>query len=676
MASSTQEEPYCSVIVPTHRRPVELAECLQALAALEYPRDRFEVIVVDDGGRLPLEPVIEPFRGRLELTLLVIAHSGPAAARNSAAARARGELLVFTDDDCRPAPNWLHLLATGYRSEPRSALGGHTVNALVGNPYASTSQLVIDVGYAHLNLDGETAQFFTTNNLAVPASGFRAVGGLNRSYTTAEDRDFCARWLARGWKLTYLPDAVVYHAHDLTFSRFCRQHFAYGRGALRYHREQARRWNRRIRIDGAYYRELARAPFRRERPGRALVITALLGVWHVTNTAGFVFEWLRWRDRGAGVSSPGCGVLHLSWSGRIGGIERQLAAVVRAASEQDRSAAHVCLLDGRGVVGDDLAAAGLATQLRLGRGGNPVGLWRLAWLLRKLRPRIVHLHTHSLCAFVLSAIALPGAPRVYTEHSPRALQPESRKFRVLYWLVRKTCARVVALAPSMARAIEGRGVDPRRIAVIPNPVAVSFGGTADRGRADTIGVVARLTPSKRVDLLVDAVAELRHRGIDCSAIVVGDGPARSALEAHAVASGADGCVRFVGEQQDVGPWLDQLDVFLMTSPVEIYPVAALEAMARGVPVVAMACAGGLADLATRGGLLLPDRETTTVVEALARLLASREERDELRARGHEVALTHAPETVLAMLNELYRSAEAEGGRAWTRGSARAPEPVK
>ncbi len=631
--------------------------------------------MVDDGGGLAAAGLTTAFRDRLRLVLLTQPHGGPAAARNLGAAHAQGELLLFTDDDCMPDPRWLQVLARRFVEAPERAAGGNTVNVLDDNLYASTSQLIIDVGYAHNNGGADTARFFTTNNLAVPAAGFRLVGGFDPSFQTSEDREFCTRWIDHGLRLDFDPSAVVNHAHDLSFRTFCRQHFAYGRGALRYHTKQARRANR-VRIEPAYYRELVRAPFRRERPGKALVITALLGVWHVTNTAGFVFEWLRLRNRGAGVSALGYGVLHLSWSGRIGGIERQLAVVVRTASEQDRSATHVCLLDGRGAVGDDLAAAGLATQLRLGRGWNPVGLWRLARLLRKLRPRIVHLHTHSLCAFVLSAIALPGAPRVYTEHSPRALQPESRKFRVLYWLVRKTCARVVALAPSMARAIEGRGVDPRRIAVIPNPVAVSFGRTADQGRADTIGVVARLTPSKRVDLLVDAVAELRHRGVDCSALVVGDGPARSALEAHAVASGADGCVRFVGEQQDVRPWLDQLDIFLMTSPVEIYPVAALEAMARGVPVVAMACDGGLADLATRGGLLLPDRETTTVVEALARLLASREERDELRARGHEVALTHAPETVLAMLNELYRSAEAEGGRAWIRGSARSLDPVK
>ncbi len=528
-ASRERPEPYCSLIVPTYRRPAQLAECLEALACLDYPRARLEVIVVDDGGGIPLEPAVEAFRDRLDVRLLTQKRVGPAAARNRAAATARGELLAFTDDDCRPAPDWLRLLAAGYRGDPVSALGGHTVNALPSNPYASASQLVIDVGYAHLNSGGDTAQFFTTNNLAVPAAGFRALGGLDPSFRTAEDRDFCARWLAQGWRLTYVPEAVVYHAHHLTFAGFCRQHFAYGRGALRFHREQARRWQRRIRIDGAYYRALARAPFRRERPVRALVLAALLAVWHVVNTAGFVCESLR-PSRGGPSSERGparCRVLHVSWSGRVGGIERQLAAVLRAARARDYGAAHLCLLDGRGAVGESLAAEGLATQLRLGHGWDPRGLWRLARVLRRLRPQILHLHTHALGPLLVSVLVLPGTPRVYTEHSPRALRPESWKFRALYWLLRRACFRVVALSPGLVDAIEGRGVDPRRIVVIPNSVAVATGGAAARERAGTIGVVARLAPSKRIDLLLDVVAELRARGVDCSAVVVGDG--RSAL---------------------------------------------------------------------------------------------------------------------------------------------------
>ena len=70
-----------SIVTPTYNRPERLATCLQSIAQLDYPRDRFEVIVVDDGSKTPIEPVITPLRDRLNITLLKQLNSGPAAAR-------------------------------------------------------------------------------------------------------------------------------------------------------------------------------------------------------------------------------------------------------------------------------------------------------------------------------------------------------------------------------------------------------------------------------------------------------------------------------------------------------------------------------------------------------------------------------------------------------------------
>ena len=78
------------------------------MTRLGYPQDRFEVIVVDDGSEPPMDSVVSFFRDRLELVLLSQANSGPAAARNTGAAQAKGKFLAFTDDDCTPAPDWLY----------------------------------------------------------------------------------------------------------------------------------------------------------------------------------------------------------------------------------------------------------------------------------------------------------------------------------------------------------------------------------------------------------------------------------------------------------------------------------------------------------------------------------------------------------------------------------------
>jgi GT2 family glycosyltransferase len=295
--SSATQLPLCSLVIATYRRPDQLAECLDAVAALDYPSDRLEVVVVDDGGGIPLEPVLQPFRPRLELCLIEAEHAGQSRARNLGAREARGELLAFTDDDCKPDTDWLVRLARRFSSDPEAAYGGHTVNALARNSFAATSQLVIDIGYGTLNAANDEARFFTTNNLIVPRAAFEELGGFDVSLRTSEDRDFCARWIAGGRRLVYVPDAVVRHFHDLTLSSFWRQHFAYGRGAFRFHRHSTERYGEHDEIKPSFtFRVVFLEPWRRSAGAEAWRFAALLQVWNLANTSGFVWEWMRSRN--------------------------------------------------------------------------------------------------------------------------------------------------------------------------------------------------------------------------------------------------------------------------------------------------------------------------------------------------------------------------------------------
>ena len=281
-----------SIIVPTYNRPRQLGECLTALVSLEYSHERFEVVVVDDGGTTPLDDVTASFHGGLGLIVVRSANAGPAAARNLGAAHARGRYLLFTDDDCRPRPNWLRALEARGRSARGALLGGRTLNALPGNRCSALSQLIVDVVYAHYNADPDNARFFASNNLAAPAARFHALGGFDPEFRTAEDRDLCDRWLGDGGRLVYVPDAVVDHAHALTVRGLWRQHFGYGRGAYRFHRSPARRGRNSLRIEGRLYREFVRYPYAHERTARAVSLTLLLVVQQAANAAGFAAEWI------------------------------------------------------------------------------------------------------------------------------------------------------------------------------------------------------------------------------------------------------------------------------------------------------------------------------------------------------------------------------------------------
>jgi GT2 family glycosyltransferase len=214
------------------------------------------------------------------------AQAGPAAARNAGAAKARGELLVFTDDDVVCEPSWLTSLARTAASSSHAALGGRTVNALPGNRYSTASQRIVDLAYEHYSGAGGP-RFFASNNLAVPADGFHQLGGFNPAFRTSEDREFCDRWIESRRPMAYVPDAVIRHVRPLTFGAFWRQHYAYGRGAFSYHRARVRRGRGLSGIEGSFYSLLLREA-RSALARRDLHWFATIVVWQLANAAGFV----------------------------------------------------------------------------------------------------------------------------------------------------------------------------------------------------------------------------------------------------------------------------------------------------------------------------------------------------------------------------------------------------
>ena len=292
------DAPRVSIVIPTYNRPEQLAVCLQACALLDYPRDRFEVIVVDDGGVEPLDGIVARFHGRLTLKLLRQENTGPAAARNRGASEAAGEFLVFTDDDCAPASDWLKALGRHCVASPDCVVGGRIVNALTGNVYSTASQLLISYLCSFYNTISHNARFFPSNNLAFPTKRFRAVGGFDVTYprAAAEDRELCDRWLHLGYRMIYASDAVVYHAHALTFRTFLRQHFHYGQGAFCFHRVSARRRKHRIRVEPpSFYLNMLRYPFLSAQGVQAPILMLLLVVTQVATAAGFF--WQRAKER-------------------------------------------------------------------------------------------------------------------------------------------------------------------------------------------------------------------------------------------------------------------------------------------------------------------------------------------------------------------------------------------
>jgi GT2 family glycosyltransferase len=294
-----QDLPFFSIIVPTFNRAAQLVTCLESLACLDYPLDRFEVIVVDDGSQTRLETLVASFSNRLDIVLTHQPHGGPAKARNTGLKEAKGEFLAFTDDDCIPLANWLQALAGRFRSSRNMMIGGKTLNALPNNLYSSATQLLIDYLYQCHNHYPDEAHFFTTNNLAMTADLFRSANGFDTTFPLAagEDRDFCERWLHDGNRMIYAPEVLVYHTHVLNFHTFWRKHFTYGRGAYRYHQAKAQRGSGPFRPDLRFYMRLILNPFMQKQRKRALRNTVLLMISQVANGLGFLWEGLNQHKR-------------------------------------------------------------------------------------------------------------------------------------------------------------------------------------------------------------------------------------------------------------------------------------------------------------------------------------------------------------------------------------------
>jgi GT2 family glycosyltransferase len=286
-----------SIVIPTYRRPQQLTRCLEAIACLEYPREEFEAIVVDDGGDTQLDHVVASFADRMAVSLLRQPHAGPAAARNAGSERARGRYVAFLDDDCAPDPRWLRELVTCLNTHGDAAIGGRTLNSLPDNLYSSATQLLVDYVSDQHNDNFRHAAFFPSNNLAVSKSAFQAIGGFNVrfEFPAAEDRDWCDRWLRHGFRLHYASDAIVHHAHFLTLGTFWRQHVSYGRGAYSFWHANRRRSAGFDRRRVAFLLRLPLTPFRVSKRRRPVSLAAALIVSQVATISGVLLESIRSR---------------------------------------------------------------------------------------------------------------------------------------------------------------------------------------------------------------------------------------------------------------------------------------------------------------------------------------------------------------------------------------------
>lgn len=624
-----------SVVIPTRDRPVQLGRCLAALLPQCGPG--VEVIIVNDG----VVPVTLPARSVAAPVTLVQGESrGPAAARNRGVARARGEVVLFTDDDAVPQPGWVSAALRILQEHPE-AVG---VTGKVTSP-------PFDSLYEH-SVTGDALGNFLTCNVAYRRAQLSLAGGFDEGffYPHCEDRDLGYRMQALG-EVIYSPDMAVAHT-----PRPVRVREALGAGRLvlaewRLHEKHPQtrpprwsvRWGPVIRVARAWQglwreeRQREDAPYRRAR----LLTRASLSV-----CSGLLVTLVAWRRHPlplgpAGGEGQG---LRIAWIGpepiRGSGVAGCAWLILRGLVS--RGCTVDCFLEGP-PTGDiesrlpgSVRVVPVETGWRYGKWYSRhrasklvTGLLARGWARRRAAALLEAQHRAMPydVIYQFSMIERFGLNRRVSELPPVLLQPSTHMAGELRWLLRERrlawrseaihqwflawvvlalrarrqardieyADHVVALADSFATALTRDYAVPRsRLTVVPNPIDLEYFSPRPREPDGVwrIGFVARISSRKGVETVV----ALSHRLADLEGKVylelVGDSTLWSdyrplLTDLHP----GIGSYRGPMQREELRNLLQSIDLLVHPAKYEPFGLVVGEALACGVPVVATTAVG-------------------------------------------------------------------------------------
>lgn len=340
----------------------------------------------------------------------------------------------------------------------------------------------------------------------------------------------------------------------------------------------------------------------------------------------------------------------------IGGAER-LAAEISTRLDPERYASTLCIT--RWSDPDGVRWGDVPEQMRANveaRGVNFIGLSRGSpWELRPWRPlvrllrsgdvQVIHSHMHGSNIWAVLLGRLTGVPVVVThEHTWEFSGQPIRQFIDKYLIAAGSDILIACSEEDRRRMTDVEKISPKSTMYLPNgidgrpptpgrDVRAELGIPAD---APVIGSVGVIRTQKRLDVLLRAVARLLPHFPDLCVLLVGDGCERPNVEALIGELGLGDTVMMLGSRRDIPDVLEAFDVATVSSDFEGSPLAVMEYMEAGIPVVATAV-GGLPKMIEDGvyGLLVAPRDPDALAEAIAELLVDPERRAAMGAAARE-----------------------------------------
>ncbi len=219
-------EPWISVIVPAYQAEATIDRCLEALADQTTAQDAYEVLLVDDGSTDGTCARVKTHAG---IRLLTQPNAGPASARNLGVQHARGKLVLFTDADCEPAPDWIEQMAAPFQREEIAGAKGAYLSRQT-ELVARFVQMEYEEKYDSMARE-RYIDFVDTYAAGYWRDIFLDHGGFDPVFLVAsvEDQEFSFRLARQGYKMVFVPEARVYHwGHAPNLGTYLKRKFRIG----------------------------------------------------------------------------------------------------------------------------------------------------------------------------------------------------------------------------------------------------------------------------------------------------------------------------------------------------------------------------------------------------------------------------------------------------------------
>jgi glycosyltransferase involved in cell wall biosynthesis len=201
--------PFVSVIIPVYNDVKRLKICLEALENQTYPRELYEVIVVNNDPSQTIEPDVVNFNN---VRLVYESYRSSYAARNKGVLNARGSVIAFTDSDCIPKSDWIEKGVTNLLNEPHCGMVAGRIEVFCSDPENPTAiELYEKITAFKQKMYVDRLKFGATANLFTFKNIINEVGPFNYTVLSSGDSEWGNRVFKAGYKQIYADDTCVLH---------------------------------------------------------------------------------------------------------------------------------------------------------------------------------------------------------------------------------------------------------------------------------------------------------------------------------------------------------------------------------------------------------------------------------------------------------------------------------